>query len=190
MGWITREESSDRPLCPLGIYILLTQGSLMDKLETEWYAGPHRFVHTDELMLSERDSWEQLAEQYGYTPLESELDIPEALSSDMRCIIRGLRYWLLNRGDAFTGGCKAFWTPDEWRDNGYGVNSKVECVIVHDGGSLAKYFNMDYMDYKAFDDMHRFLNLRGYWAEAQTSCVTFIYKHQPVQAEHDTAKEL
>jgi hypothetical protein len=50
-------------------------------------------------------------------------------------------------GDSFdefsTGGCKAFYSPEEWRERGEMYGKKSELIVVYDGGELRPFFNMD-----------------------------------------------
>ncbi len=50
-----------------------------------------------------------------------------------------------------TGGCRAFYTPGQWRARGeeHGRNSRL--IIVHDGGDLAPLINLDYESYTLHD---------------------------------------
>lgn len=74
------------------------------------------------------------------------------------------------------GGCKAFYTPKEWKEKGekYGTNSKL--ILVHDGGELAPYFNYDYECYGMIEKMDKALKEIGYYAESCTCWYTAIYK--------------
>lgn len=42
---------------------------------------------------------------------------------------------------AHTGGCRAYYTPAEWRDRGEEYGLKSILVIVHDGGDLSHVLN-------------------------------------------------
>lgn len=74
------------------------------------------------------------------------------------------------------GGCKAFYTPDEWSGRGecYGTNS--ELIVCHDGGDQAPFFNLDYMNTQAWEKMCEALEQIGYWVEQCTSWYSAVYK--------------
>jgi hypothetical protein len=76
----------------------------------------------------------------------------------------------------YTGGCRPFYTPAEWRERGeeYGLSS--ELIVVHDGGDYALFFNYAYGAYSAIDAMDTALREAGYYAESCTSWYTAIYK--------------
>jgi hypothetical protein len=78
--------------------------------------------------------------------------------------------------EASGGGCKAFYTPKEWKARGedYGTESKL--VIVHDGGDLAPYFNSDYMRYEMGEEMQKALLAKGYYFEQCTCWYSAVYK--------------
>lgn len=78
--------------------------------------------------------------------------------------------------EADGGGCKAFYTPDEWkaRKEKYGTDSVL--IVVHDGGDLAHYFNYDYQAYKSIEAMDKALDSLGFYAEPCTTWYTAIYQ--------------
>jgi len=73
------------------------------------------------------------------------------------------------------GGCKAFYSPQEWIDRGerYGHDSFL--VVCHDGGDLAPYFSLDYRQYDFYNKMENALNQIGYYQEQCTSWYSAIY---------------
>jgi hypothetical protein len=75
-----------------------------------------------------------------------------------------------------TGGCRAFYTPEEWKERGeqYGLNA--ELIVVHDGGDLAPFFNWDYEMRQLSDSMDKALEKAGYYAEQCTCWYAAIYK--------------
>lgn len=74
-----------------------------------------------------------------------------------------------------TGGCRPFYSPEEWEERAekYGRDSVL--VVAHDGGDVASFFNYDYMDYRAIDAMNEALSAAGYYAEQCTSWYSAIY---------------
>lgn len=75
-----------------------------------------------------------------------------------------------------TGGCKMFYTPEEWKERRelYGTESLV--VVVHDGGDHAAYFNWDYECYKLIESLGEELAKIGCFAEQCTCWYSAIYK--------------
>ena len=82
----------------------------------------------------------------------------------------------LKKAKGSTGGCRAFYTPEEWAERGeqYGLNA--ELIVCHDGGDLAPMFNLDYMQYETYDKAAQALSKVGVWPEGCTSWYTAIYK--------------
>ena len=78
-------------------------------------------------------------------------------------------------GDASGGGCSAFFTPEEWieRDELYGRDSAL--VVVHDGGDLRAFFNLDVMEYTLYDKMTKALDKIGYRFDQCTGWYSAIY---------------
>lgn len=77
--------------------------------------------------------------------------------------------------DISSGGQRSFYSPEEWLARGekYGHGSVM--IVCHDGGDLAKYFNLDYCCYDAYDRMHEELAEIGMYPEQCTSWYTAIY---------------
>jgi hypothetical protein len=71
------------------------------------------------------------------------LAMPENLDADGKRAYNAIKNYLDNFSHIDTGGCKSFYSPDEWSERGeqYGTGSKL--IIVYDGGDLRRYFNMD-----------------------------------------------
>lgn len=139
--------------------------------------SPMMFFNIDSCEFESVSNWESLAEQRGVTPLEVELSLPEDIPQNVKDAISDLRLLagsMCGRPPS-TGGCKAFYSPQEWRDKGWVVDENVLCVVCHDGGDLAPLFNLDYQDYKAFDQMDQIFRRRGLYAEAINSTQSNIY---------------
>lgn len=78
----------------------------------------------------------------------------------------------------YTGGCRAFYSPEAWRERGESdVPRETVLVVVHDGGDFAPMFNLDYCQDRWFMAGDRALTRAKCWAEAQTNWHTFIYRH-------------
>jgi hypothetical protein len=75
-----------------------------------------------------------------------------------------------------TGGCKAFYSPKEWQERGEKYGQKAELIIVHDGGDLAQYFNVDYENVAAQKKMETALEKQNLYAESCTCWYTAIYR--------------
>jgi hypothetical protein len=82
---------------------------------------------------------------------------------------------LVMEGSDYTGGCKTFYSPQEWAERGekYGKDSLL--IVAHDGGEVSRYFDYDRGDYSAIARMDNALRLLGLFAEAQTNWYTAIY---------------
>jgi hypothetical protein len=77
--------------------------------------------------------------------------------------------------DASGGGCRAFYTPDEWRARGEQYGADAELIVVHDGGDLAPYFSYDECCYDLLEGMVEALSPTGTYAEQCTCWYTAIY---------------
>lgn len=102
---------------------------------------------------------------------------PEKLSED------GLRAWnailgQVRRYDLKTGGCRAFYAPEEWAKRGerYGANSVL--VVVYDGSELGYLFSLDRaaeLSYSTHEAMCQALDAVGFYAEECTGWYSAIY---------------
>jgi hypothetical protein len=112
------------------------------------------------------------------------LEIPQGLSDKGESAALVILHLATQDGCNDTGGCKLFYTPQEfaarggqwgWRNkNGdYGVGT--ELIVCHDGGAFAKYFNWDYEDYASVERMRQVLEKAGCFAEQCTSWFSAIY---------------
>lgn len=81
-------------------------------------------------------------------------------------------------GTISDGGCRAFYTPDEWADREELWGKDAELIVVHDGGDFAPCFNADYGNYPLMRKMAQALERLGYYSEPCTCWYTGIYKHK------------
>lgn len=84
---------------------------------------------------------------------------------------------LLNDGaQPYTGGCRTFYSPAEWRQCGGGYGLKLALIICHDGGDVATFFNPNYECYKRMEAIQEALSHVGYRAEQCANWYTAIYR--------------
>jgi hypothetical protein len=73
-----------------------------------------------------------------------------------------------------TGGCRAFYTPEEWKTMGETHGGGAVLIVVHDGGDLAPVFNRNY-ESPLFGKMNTHLEKHGFYSVGLTSWATAIY---------------
>jgi hypothetical protein len=178
-GWILCDELLKTPYPLMVLAFIQYNGPAWEDFESDMEDedSAMTFFDTSRCEFESEQTWAELAEKRGIIPLEEELAIPDDIPQNVKNALLELRGFAGSLWDrpAVTGGCKAFYSPQEWRDNGWQVNEKVLCVVCHDGGDLAPLFNLDYQDYKAFDKMDQIFRRRGLYAEAINSTVTHIH---------------
>jgi hypothetical protein len=77
----------------------------------------------------------------------------------------------------YTGGCRAFYSPQAWAERGERTPPReTVLVVVYDGGDFAPMFNLDYEQYRCFEAGERALRGAGCWAEAHNHWHTYIYR--------------
>ena len=77
--------------------------------------------------------------------------------------------------DASGGGCRAFYTPEEWKERGEDYGTESVLVVCHDGGDLAPYLNMDYCAYKKWEEMFKEFEGTEFYVEQCTSWYSAVY---------------
>jgi len=111
-----------------------------------------------------------------YVEAPRELQIPDGLSTWGLFAAAAIYNFLLEEEALHAGGCKMFYSPQEWRDRkeDHGVNA--ELIVCHDGGAHAPYFSLDCGRYSAHDRMDSFLRGLGLMMEQCTTWYSAIYK--------------
>lgn len=105
-----------------------------------------------------------------------DFEIPSGLSELGRQAAQAILDLVLRDEPEASGGCRSFYSPDEWKERSeeYGCNS--ELIVVYDGGSLAKYFNWDYECDSCAEEMMAILRKLGIYSEQCTCWYSGIYK--------------
>jgi hypothetical protein len=106
--------------------------------------------------------------------MSNEFQIPDGLSAKGRKAAETL-VKLAGKG-ADGGGCRAFYTPEEWADRGEQYGLKSLLIICHDGGDLAPFLNWDYCAYAKTEKAITALSEHGVYAEQCTGWYTAIYE--------------
>jgi len=73
-----------------------------------------------------------------------------------------------------TGGCRAFYSPKEWRDRGEAYGTKSELVVVYDGGDVRELFEPEYGP-QLSEELWSKLKEKGLWYEPCTCWYSAIY---------------
>ena len=178
-GWILRSELLDTPYPLMVLAFMEYNGHAWEEFESDMEdeGSDLMFFNTGCCEFEHFADWDSLAINRDIKPLEEELSIPEDILQNVKNALLEIRDFAGSMWDRppSTGGCKAFYSPQEWRDKGWEVGEKVLCVVCHDGGDLAPLFNLDYQDYKAFEKMDQIFRRRGIYAEAISSTHTHIH---------------
>lgn len=102
----------------------------------------------------------------------------EHLSGKAKEIADGIVQWMTDRYQEAPdgGGCKAFYSPEEWEDRGESYGLRSQLVLVHDGGDLAPLCNPDYECWKDLDAFSNFLQEKfGVYVEPCTGWYAAVY---------------
>ena len=109
---------------------------------------------------------------------DNTLDRPENLSSAGKTAYKVILQVLREHDSANTGGCQAFFSPQEWEDRGESYGTSSELVVVYDGSDLRPFFNMDaaYPHYTLYEEMQDRLAEEGLYFEECTGWYCGVYK--------------
>jgi hypothetical protein len=78
--------------------------------------------------------------------------------------------------DCYMGGCRAFYSPAEWRERNEKFGTGGCLIVCYDGGELRRHMTLDSEDYKAVDAMQAALGAVGFYAEECTGWYGAIYR--------------
>lgn len=73
----------------------------------------------------------------------SDLAMPTDLDAKGQRAYEIITAYLQEHHCADTGGCKAFYAPNEWKARGEAYGAAARLIIVYDGGALRPVFSMD-----------------------------------------------
>ena len=74
------------------------------------------------------------------------------------------------------GGCKAFYSPKEWIERGERYGHNATLILVHDGGDLAPFVNLDCMAYNLYEGLSQVLFKAGFYIESCTCWYAAVYE--------------
>lgn len=134
-----------------------------------------KFFNPELKEFSHADSWEELSTQYNFAPFSDDLAVPPGVLPSVRDFCRDLRNGLRASDDEWVGGCKAFYDPLEWVD-WHSLSYAIKLVVVHDGGSLAPRFNLDYEQTLLYNGVDELLLRRGLWRDHRSGVESHIYE--------------
>ena len=80
--------------------------------------------------------------------------------------------------EVHTGGCRPFYSPQEWKEHGEEYGTDAVLIVVYDGGDLRYFFNpsAEWGASKLCDKMRKALAKHGYYYEQCTGWYSAIYK--------------
>lgn len=82
-------------------------------------------------------------------------------------------------GELYSGGCKCFYSAEEWEERGEPYGNGGVLVVCHDGGTQANFFAWEYECYDFIEEIRAALEPLGLYAEQGTSWHSTIYKARP-----------
>ena len=105
--------------------------------------------------------------------VQQDLAIPSGLNEKGRLAAMTILKVLVSERFSFTGGCRMFWTPEEWQQRGWELNPEcVVLVVVHDG-PMRVFFTPE-SEWTRHDRMDRALRNHGMFAEPYDDARSYI----------------
>lgn len=131
-----------------------------------------KFFNPELSEFSHATTWEELGELHGVKAFGPDLAIPGSVPENVKDFFRQLRNSMRESGDEWTGGCKAFYAPEEWVNP---LRRGPLAVVCHDGGGVAPRFNLSYERIKLYVEVDHMLRPLGLWREHENSAVSLIF---------------
>lgn len=105
----------------------------------------------------------------------TDLQQPDNLSNKGKKAHAAIVAFLEKHDLTYTGGCKAFYSPTEWKEMGEDYGCDSELIVCHDGGDHGDAFSWDRENYKTIEAMNEALEKIGLYSEQCTCWYTAIY---------------
>ena len=106
--------------------------------------------------------------------MSDDLNIPTGLTRKGRRAAQAILAMLGERKATHTGGCRTFYSPQEWADRGESYGHASLLIVVHDGGDVGRFFNGAANDYEPCETMRERLQAVGCYPVACTTWYTAI----------------
>jgi hypothetical protein len=103
-------------------------------------------------------------------------DKPQGLSPKGEAAHAAIMTFLLKKELCSSGGCKVFYSPEEWAARGEEYGTRSELIVVYDGGDHRCAFNMDCECYKTIEALQEELHKIGCFFEEATCWYGSVYK--------------
>ena len=75
--------------------------------------------------------------------MSTDLHIPTDLSQRVQSLATDIVALLERDGATYTGGCRTFYTPQEWQERGEKYGEGSDLIVVYDGSDVAAHFSYD-----------------------------------------------
>lgn len=148
--------------------------------------GPLAYVRREAALLGYEKLTEFPTGQRPAFPVRDDLARPEGLSEAGSEAYDAVVAVLRKHEATRTGGCKAFYSPAEWRARGESYGTEAELVVVYDGGDLMRFFSLDacYNElydfpaerrYATYEGMQAALEAVGLYFEECTGWYSAVY---------------
>lgn len=153
--------------------VLASRGDSIDTTRRLLKAFTRRALDRASFMLIQIDDEIRRAARSATDPRDDH-EMPAGLSPRGEHAWKVIVDWLRAHDLTYTGGCKMFYSPAEWRDRGEQYCREADLIVVYDGGDMAQV--MDAADGgRAYESLHDALAQIGVYTEAGTNWYSGVY---------------
>ena len=108
-----------------------------------------------------------------------QLAMPPGLSAKAQKAYMTIMTILVRHGLTFTGGCRPFYSPEEWAARGEKFCKNADLYVVHDGGDLSAIFG-DFAE-PFYSDISEALKVHKMYVEGCTGWYSAVYPITPLK---------
>jgi hypothetical protein len=108
------------------------------------------------------------------TKLHPDFSCPKGLTKSGRAAYRVILALIRKHDLVYSGGCKVFYSPKEWRLRGEEYGTSSELIVVYDGGAHRELFEPEY-SFSFTEELTASLRKSGLWFEPCTCWYSAIY---------------
>lgn len=105
----------------------------------------------------------------------NDMNIPTGLSAKGRKGAKIIKKFLNEIGETEQGGCRLFYTPEEWKNRKESYGCSGELIVVYDGGYLYSVMNGEF-GWKSKEKLDNLLRAEGLYLEDCTNWYSALYE--------------
>ena len=104
----------------------------------------------------------------------NDFECPKYLTRKGKLAYQAVMSVVARHGLQYSGGCKVFYSPKQWRDRGEEYGTSSHLIVVYDGGSHREIFEPEY-GFQVQEELNVELRKHGLYFEHCTGWYSAIY---------------